>query len=116
MYKISQMPQPELYITEKGKFKVRVWRVCGRYAIKSDEGEDGFGDYLCFTAKITNLTEYTFADDSVWHYADVYFDLEEHPWIETDIVCIVDDTIWIEAIKGGKQWFKVEEIKNGEVT
>lgn len=95
--KLSPWIRKERYILERGKLD-----------------KNGFGDYTAFSVRIDNLTEQKFEDGTIWHYADVYFDLEEYNWTLSHYIFMVDGIIWVEAIDGGLQSFRVEEISESK--
>lgn len=114
MLKISQMARPELFI-KNNHMKLSPWIRKGRYSLEREElDENGFGDYTAFSVRTDNPTEQEFEDGTTWHYADVYFDLEEYNWTMSDRIFMVEGIVWVEAIDGGLQWFRVEEINDGD--
>ena len=105
-YKISNVYNPYDFI-KNGCIKIHPWIPNGKYCIKRAPMNKGFGEYRCFSVEV-NTRDVTF-DNETRTYGDIYFDTEQYDWSTNDIL-IVDDTIWLEAIKGGLQWFKVEEV------
>lgn len=106
-YKISNVYNPYDFI-KNDHIKIHPWIPNGKYSIKRAPMKNGFGEYRCFSVEV-NSWEVTF-DNETRTCADIYFDTDQYEWSTNDIL-IVDDTIWLEAIKGGLQWFKVEEVK-----
>ena len=114
MLKISQMARPELFIKDN-HMKLSPWIRKGRYILERGKlDKNGFGDYTAFSVRTNNLTEQESEDGTIWHYVDVYFDLEEYNWTLSNHIFMVDGIVWVEAIDGGLQSFKVEKISESK--
>jgi len=105
-YKISNVYNPYDFI-KNDHIKIHPWIPNGKYCIKRAPMKNGFGEYRCFPVEVN--TWETIFDNETRTYGDIYFDTEQYEWSTNDIL-IIDDTIWLEAINGGLQWFKVEEV------
>ena len=108
-YKITNVANPDEFI-KNGYIKIHPWIPNGKHCIKKAPMENGYVGCLCFSVEVVDTRKINI-DGKAITFATICFDTEQYDW-NTDYILIVDDIIWLEAIEGGIQVFRVEEAEN----